>query len=75
MAFYLGNTRQRPLMGGAVNTVAGRAHDPLQQLAVGVGDVPEVPQGRKLLLMYLTPDSTIPFFWGSRGGQGEMRKP
>ena len=31
-------------MGGAVDTVASCAHDPLQLPAVGDGDVPEVPQ-------------------------------
>jgi hypothetical protein len=37
-------------MGGAVDTVAGRAYAPLHPLAVGVGDVPEVPQGLEVVL-------------------------
>ena len=32
-------------------------------------------RGTKARLTYFTPDSTRPFFFGSRGGQGEIKKP
>ena len=73
MALRLGKTRQRPLMGGAVDTVAGRAHDPLQQLAVGVGDIPEVTQGQEVVLDVLDPGLDDSLFlgvsWRTRGDE------
>ena len=50
MTFRIGKTRQRPLMSGAVDTVACCAHDPLHQLAVAIGCYPEIPQGAEVVL-------------------------
>ena len=73
MAFRLGKRRQRPLMGGAVDTVAGRADDPLQQLAIGVGDVPKVPQRQEVVLDVLDPGLDDSLFlgvpWRTRGDE------
>jgi len=41
---HLGKADQRLLSGGAVDAVSGRAHDPLMELTVGVGQIPKFPQ-------------------------------
>ncbi len=75
MFFRFGKQRQGFLPRGAVDAVPGRFHHPLTQLRVGVGQGAELPQGDKAVLDIFYPGLHSPFFLGSRGGQGEIKKP
>ena len=48
MLFGLGKLCQRLLVGGTVNTVAGRAQYPLAQLRIGVSQAAELAQGKEV---------------------------
>ena len=61
-------------MGGPMNPIAGWPQDPLQQLAIAVRHAAEVPQGHEASLEVFDSGFTMPFFFGSAGGQGEMRE-
>ena len=69
----LDETGQGLLVGGAVDPVAGGAEQPGAQLRIGVGEVAELAQ--RYGLTYFTADSTRPFFFGSRTGQGSILNP
>jgi len=58
-----------------MGAIARGLHQPVHQLPVAVGKRAEVPKGHKALLHVLDPDSTRPFFWGSAGGQAEIKNP
>jgi hypothetical protein len=44
-------------------------------LGIEIDQITEGLEGRKLPFRYLTPDSTMPFFCGSCGGQASILKP
>lgn len=69
-----GEQIQRQAPGGAVDAAA-RSSTQVRACPLRSARSRKLRKGMKLPFTYLTPASTMPFFCGSAGGQGSMRKP